>query len=75
MTILNGLKTLELLIKRNFIVPNNCILYNKGPEYHRHLFFECDFSFNIISNFVHGLNFFMLRPNLMKKIEFSWHSN
>ncbi|PKU81024.1 hypothetical protein MA16_Dca025208 [Dendrobium catenatum] len=64
MSISNGLKTIDLLVKRNIIVPLYCILCNIGDDFHRHLFFECEFSFYIISKFVPGLNFFFLRLNL-----------
>ncbi|KAI0529216.1 hypothetical protein KFK09_001763 [Dendrobium nobile] len=74
MVMLNGLKTADILIKRNIMVPSNCILCNNGYERHRHLFFECEFSFQIISKFVPNINFFMLRLNLMQILEFIWNS-
>ncbi|PKU67438.1 hypothetical protein MA16_Dca020333 [Dendrobium catenatum] len=70
MTMLNGLKMIDLFIKRNIIVFSNCIMCNSGIDSHRHLFFECDFSFQIISKFVPNINFFMFRPNLIQTFEF-----
>ncbi|KAL0910332.1 hypothetical protein M5K25_021305 [Dendrobium thyrsiflorum] len=68
-------KMTDLLIKRNVNVHANCILCNNGAESHRHLFFECDFTFNIIISFVHGVNFFILRPNLIQIFKFIWNLN
>ncbi|PKU79767.1 hypothetical protein MA16_Dca024119 [Dendrobium catenatum] len=47
MAMLNGLKTTYLLIKKNIIVPNNCILCNSGSESHRHLFLNVTFPFRL----------------------------
>ncbi|KAI0529431.1 hypothetical protein KFK09_001980 [Dendrobium nobile] len=66
MAILQKLKVADLLIKKDIQVNPICCLCNNAQEDHNHLFFNCDFTFNVINNLIPDLNSFLLRPTLIQ---------
>ncbi|KAI0520019.1 hypothetical protein KFK09_007484 [Dendrobium nobile] len=70
MALIGKLKTTDNLIFRGIQVEPQCFLCSCSAESHAHLFFECDFSFNILKNILPDFNVFLLRPNLFQAFEF-----
>ncbi|PKU81899.1 Putative ribonuclease H protein [Dendrobium catenatum] len=64
MALLDGLKTVDVLAKRNIYLPPECSLCRIEDESTAHCFFQCEFSFSVISTLLPSLNSFLLRPNL-----------
>ncbi|XP_020696497.2 uncharacterized protein LOC110109654 [Dendrobium catenatum] len=60
----NGLKTADNLILRGLTVNPTCTFCNTSEENHMHLFFECDFTFNLLLKLFPYMNCMLLRPNL-----------
>ncbi|KAL0924089.1 hypothetical protein M5K25_004894 [Dendrobium thyrsiflorum] len=61
--LIGGLKTAEALKTRNIYIDSICPLCRLDSESSRHLFFECQFSFNIILKLIPQANSLLLRPN------------
>ncbi|PKU60948.1 Putative ribonuclease H protein [Dendrobium catenatum] len=70
MAILRKLKTADLLLSRGISVTAECSFCSYSRECHSHLFFECDFSFKLITELIPALENFYLRPNLFQVYEF-----
>ncbi|KAI0513575.1 hypothetical protein KFK09_009600 [Dendrobium nobile] len=75
MAVLGKLKTADNLLIRGIEVPQLCSLCNSFAENHNHLFFACDFSFNILKFILPYVNCFLLRPTLAQVLEFFINSN
>ncbi|KAI0519028.1 hypothetical protein KFK09_006467 [Dendrobium nobile] len=67
--IMGGLKTADELLKRNIIVPSTCGLCFNAPETAAHLFFECSYSFAIITHIMPAAHGFLLKPNVMQLLD------
>ncbi|PKU84771.1 hypothetical protein MA16_Dca008181 [Dendrobium catenatum] len=70
MTLKGGLKTADCLISRGISVSNTCALCHYYDENISHIFFECDYSFAIISTLMRNLGFLLLRPNILQLFEY-----
>ncbi|XP_028550446.1 uncharacterized protein LOC110098462 [Dendrobium catenatum] len=70
MALIGKLKTADNLIYREIHIDPQCFLCSSSTESHAHLFFECDFSFNILKYILPDFNVFLLRPNLIQAFEF-----
>ncbi|KAL0923655.1 hypothetical protein M5K25_007721 [Dendrobium thyrsiflorum] len=66
LSIVGGLKTADALLTRNITVNPICNFCNSNPESVSHLFFECPFSYSIITNVIPGTNGLLLRPNILQ---------
>ncbi|XP_020704447.1 uncharacterized protein LOC110115526 [Dendrobium catenatum] len=60
----NGLKTADNLIARGLDVNTCCIFCHHSEENHKHLFFECEFTFQVLLKVFPYFNCMLLRPNL-----------
>ncbi|KAI0522743.1 hypothetical protein KFK09_005128 [Dendrobium nobile] len=60
----NGLKTANNLLSRGLAVNNSCIFCHHSEENHKHLFFECDFTSQVLLKVFPYFNRMLLRPNL-----------
>ncbi|PKU63238.1 Putative ribonuclease H protein [Dendrobium catenatum] len=69
LALVGGIKTAEVLNKRNILVPLSCSLYFSQLESVAHLFFECPYSFNIIRTLIRGSNCFLMEPSLLQLLE------
>ncbi|KAL0904995.1 hypothetical protein M5K25_027164 [Dendrobium thyrsiflorum] len=67
---MEGLKTADSLIRRNILVSSKCCLCHNNNETIPHLFFECEFSFSILSKLLPQFNSFLLRPNLNQVVDY-----
>ncbi|KAI0507838.1 hypothetical protein KFK09_013966 [Dendrobium nobile] len=65
-----GLKTSDALRKRNIEVDPKCVFCHCHEESVSHLFFECDYTFSIISKMLPAITSFLLRPNLHQISDF-----
>ncbi|KAL0918064.1 hypothetical protein M5K25_010052 [Dendrobium thyrsiflorum] len=74
MAIQRKLKCADILIYRGIPVPPLCGFCIGNNETHSHLFFECDFSFTVITKLFPVLNCFYLRPNLSQTFDFFYNS-
>lgn len=74
MAIQRKLKCADILIYRGILVSPLCDFCIGNNETHSHLFFECDFSFTVISSVLPALNCFYLRPNLSQTYDY-FHNN
>ncbi|PKU64698.1 hypothetical protein MA16_Dca017640 [Dendrobium catenatum] len=70
MALQSKLKTADQLIFRGISVSAACSFCASNRESHSHLFFECDFSFNIITALFPVMKSFYLRPNLLQVYDF-----
>ncbi|PKU71506.1 hypothetical protein MA16_Dca004348 [Dendrobium catenatum] len=70
MAIKGGLKTADSLFARGIEVNKNCALCHCYDETSSHLFFECDYSFAILSILMRNLGFLLLRPNILQIFEY-----
>ncbi|PKU86009.1 Putative ribonuclease H protein [Dendrobium catenatum] len=70
LAMLGGLKTADVLAKRNIFLPPACPLCRNEDESIVHCFFQCDFSFFVISTLLPSLNNFLLHPNLHQVFQF-----
>ncbi|KAL0920558.1 hypothetical protein M5K25_009701 [Dendrobium thyrsiflorum] len=61
--LIGDLKTAEALKTRNIYIDSICPLCRLDSESSRHLFFECQYSFNIILKLIPQANSLLLRPN------------
>ncbi|KAI0523170.1 hypothetical protein KFK09_005562 [Dendrobium nobile] len=73
-------KTQDALRLRNINVPVNCSLCYSAPETVNHLFFDCPYSFTILSSLIPSTMNFLLRPTIMQlfhwmETEFSGSQN
>ncbi|PKU61258.1 Putative ribonuclease H protein [Dendrobium catenatum] len=66
----DGLKTADILAKRNIFINPICPLCHGGVESGAHLYFSCEFSFAIITYLLPVLNCFLLRPTVLQLFEF-----
>ncbi|KAL0921832.1 hypothetical protein M5K25_008944 [Dendrobium thyrsiflorum] len=65
-----GLKTVDALLKRNInIVDLWCPLCHDSYETKNHLFFECLFSFNVLSRLMPTFHNFLLHPNIYQAFD------
>ncbi|KAL0920883.1 hypothetical protein M5K25_007898 [Dendrobium thyrsiflorum] len=65
-----GLKTADVLSKRNILIEQSCPLCFAQPETTEHLLFECDYSFSVLTKFIPSLGNFLLRPRLAQVLDF-----
>ncbi|KAL0912717.1 hypothetical protein M5K25_018709 [Dendrobium thyrsiflorum] len=63
MCLAGGLKTTEALSLRNIFIEPLCPLCRIDRESTKHIFFECNFSYNIITQLIPQATTFYLRPN------------
>ncbi|PKU71829.1 hypothetical protein MA16_Dca008358 [Dendrobium catenatum] len=70
MAISGGLKTADSLLAKGIIVDPNCALCHCYAESVSHLFFECDYSFSIISKLMSNLGYLLFRPNVLQIFEY-----
>ncbi|XP_020680432.2 uncharacterized protein LOC110098065 [Dendrobium catenatum] len=66
----NGLKTADVLAKRHIYIDPMCPICLRELECSSHLFFLCDFSFDVLAGLLPILNCFLLRPSLLQLFEF-----
>lgn len=60
----HGLKTSDNLILRGLAVNPLCAFCQIIGESHNHIFFECDYSFDILKKLFPRMNIMLLRPNI-----------
>ncbi|XP_020679888.1 uncharacterized protein LOC110097698 [Dendrobium catenatum] len=70
MALLGKLKTADNLISKGIQVNAGCIFCSGHLESHSHVFFECDYSFSIMTGLFPCMNTFYLRPNIMQTFDF-----
>ncbi|XP_028554324.1 uncharacterized protein LOC114580555 [Dendrobium catenatum] len=70
LSLVGGLKTADVLIKRCISVNPICCLCYSNVENVSHLYFECDYTHAIIAKLIPALNTFLLRPNLHQIVDF-----
>ncbi|KAL0904023.1 hypothetical protein M5K25_026093 [Dendrobium thyrsiflorum] len=69
LSVVGGLKTADALISRNIPVNPECILCSSALENTSHLFFECNYSFSILTKLIPFAHTFFLRPNILQLLE------
>ncbi|XP_020672569.1 uncharacterized protein LOC110092388 [Dendrobium catenatum] len=69
LAVMGGLKTADALIKRNICVPSTCGLCHCFPESTSHLFFECSYSYAVITRLLPLSNGLLIRPSLLHLLE------
>ncbi|PKU63915.1 hypothetical protein MA16_Dca009899 [Dendrobium catenatum] len=69
MAIVGDLKNADALRVRHIFIPSLCRLCHNYDETATHLFFECSYSFSILTGFFHEMNNFLLRPNIFQVYE------
>lgn len=69
MAIREKLKMADLLLRRNIDINPSCSFCHHNIENHKHLFFECDYSFLVISYLLPQMNKFYMRPTLLQLLE------
>ncbi|KAL0919220.1 hypothetical protein M5K25_011302 [Dendrobium thyrsiflorum] len=69
--LLGGLKTVDNLARRNIHIPDPyCILCRCDAENLNHLFFECSYSFSVLTRLIPSFNSFYLRPSLTQSLHY-----
>ncbi|XP_020684260.2 uncharacterized protein LOC110100887 [Dendrobium catenatum] len=66
LAMVDGLKTADVLAKRNIFIPSLCPFCRASEESISHLFFQCEFSFLVISFLLPSLQNFLLRPTIIQ---------
>ncbi|XP_028550791.1 uncharacterized protein LOC114579651 [Dendrobium catenatum] len=66
----HGLKTSDNLILRGLSVNPLCAFCQIIEESHNHLFFECDYSFDILKKVFARMNNILLRPNIWQAFHY-----
>ncbi|KAL0927790.1 hypothetical protein M5K25_002000 [Dendrobium thyrsiflorum] len=61
-----GLKTADALSRRNIHINPICPLCRSDYESSNHLFFECQFSYNILLKLIPQASILLLRPNVLQ---------
>lgn len=69
LALVNGLKTADALLVRNIMVPGTCSLCLYHNESVSHLFFECPYTFAILTALIPGTKSFLLRPSIMQVLD------
>ncbi|KAI0524788.1 hypothetical protein KFK09_004174 [Dendrobium nobile] len=70
MALIGKLKTSDNLITRGIMVAGHCSFCCDHLENHSHIFFECDYTFSILTDLIPVTGMFNLRPNLMQVLNF-----
>ncbi|KAL0914337.1 hypothetical protein M5K25_014678 [Dendrobium thyrsiflorum] len=70
MALIGKLKCADLLIRRGLQVSASCSFCHTSLKSHFHLFFECDFSFSVLTALLSGLDSFLFRPNILQIFDF-----
>ncbi|XP_028548818.1 uncharacterized protein LOC114579172 [Dendrobium catenatum] len=70
LAVLGGLKTAEALAIRNIMVCRECSLCSVGEDNTSHIFFQCDYTFKIVSHLLPALNKFLLMPTMIQCFDF-----
>ncbi|KAL0917530.1 hypothetical protein M5K25_012596 [Dendrobium thyrsiflorum] len=70
LVVLNGLKTAEVLARRNILIHPVCPLCLKEEESIMHILFHCGFSFQILTSLLPDVEGFLFRPSLLQLFEF-----
>ncbi|KAL0905983.1 hypothetical protein M5K25_024439 [Dendrobium thyrsiflorum] len=65
-----GLKTADVLYKRNIIIEQTCPLCFAQQETIDHILFECDYSYSVLINVIPIMGNFLLRPRLSQLLVF-----
>ncbi|PKU72461.1 hypothetical protein MA16_Dca020548 [Dendrobium catenatum] len=65
LALVDGLKTADALQLRNIMVHGTCSLCHYYNESVSHLFFECSYTFSILTTLFSGMKSFLLRPSIM----------
>ncbi|KAL0927368.1 hypothetical protein M5K25_001532 [Dendrobium thyrsiflorum] len=65
-----GLKTADVLYKRNIIIEQTCPLCFAQQETTDHILFECDYSYSVLINVIPIMGNFLLRPRLSQLLVF-----
>jgi len=68
--LLGGLKSTDSLIANGINVNAICALCHSSNKTVSYLFFECDYSFSILSKLMSNLGFLLLRPNILQIFEY-----
>ncbi|KAL0928596.1 hypothetical protein M5K25_000499 [Dendrobium thyrsiflorum] len=71
MAVLGGLKTADVLRARGISVDSSCSFCHSSDESINHIFFECDFSFSVISNIIPVMKNQFLRPTILQAFAFT----
>ncbi|KAL0908568.1 hypothetical protein M5K25_023070 [Dendrobium thyrsiflorum] len=69
LSVIGGLKTADALISRNIPAIPECPLCSSALENTNHLFFECNYSFFILTKLIPFAHTFFLRPNILQLLE------
>ncbi|XP_028548304.1 uncharacterized protein LOC114578901 [Dendrobium catenatum] len=70
LTLLDGLKTADILAKRNIVINPVCPLCRKEAESIVHCFFQCAHTFAVISSLIPLFRNFLLPPTLLQLFDF-----
>ncbi|XP_020696711.1 uncharacterized protein LOC110109848 [Dendrobium catenatum] len=70
LAVCNGLKTADVLAKRNIIIHSIFPLCDKKDESISHLFFQCQYSFQILETLLPDVRGLLLRPKMLQLFEF-----
>ncbi|PKU79207.1 hypothetical protein MA16_Dca000551 [Dendrobium catenatum] len=70
LAVMKGLKTADILSERNIYINPICPLCEKEEESILHLFFQCDFSFEVLITLIPDAGNFLLRPTILQIFEF-----
>ncbi|KAL0918502.1 hypothetical protein M5K25_010511 [Dendrobium thyrsiflorum] len=65
-----GLKTADVLYKRNIFIEQTCPLCFAQQETTDHILFECDYSYSVLTNLIPLMGNFLLRPRLSQLLAF-----
>ncbi|KAL0921994.1 hypothetical protein M5K25_005950 [Dendrobium thyrsiflorum] len=66
----DGLKLADVLARRNIFIEAICPLCNSVEESGSHVFFQCDYSFAVISHLLPVLDSFLFRPTILQLFDF-----
>ncbi|KAL0924574.1 hypothetical protein M5K25_005415 [Dendrobium thyrsiflorum] len=71
LALLGGLKTVDNLARRNIHIPDPyCIFCRCDAENLNHLFFECSYSFSVLTKLIPFFHSFYLRPSLTQPLHY-----
>ncbi|XP_028552488.1 uncharacterized protein LOC110114420, partial [Dendrobium catenatum] len=70
LALVGGLKTVVALASRNISVSRLCTLFDSYPESSIHLFFQCDFSYNLLKRILPIFSSFLLPPTILRALDF-----
>lgn len=65
LSLVSGLKTTDMILKHNIIIPQHCFFCFTDHEMANHLFFECSYTFNILVEIFPWTCSFLLRSTIL----------